>query len=180
MSASYIGRSFKVLRPQFDAIENALVGLNNDTKHLVKHILVSTLLQRRELDRGDGFAHVPSETIRRELPNARWSDARHLLDATDYSKVDHRARGYRVKPEVEQAFLEAVESITTAEYLESDKVDIFSGRVANRRAQSQYHDGSRNPEPKLIVEAMKVLSANQVPFAPEAIESHLDRLKKEC
>jgi len=137
------------------------------------------LLQRREIENGDGFAHVPDATIRRELPNARWRDALHLIDATDYSKVHGRARGFRVKPEVEQAFLEAAETISMADYIEADKVNLFSGRLANRRLQSRYHDNSRNSEPRIIVEAMKVLSANQVPFVPEAIEGHLQRLKQE-
>src|SRR5262249_29769044 len=52
-------------------------------------------------------------------------------------------------------------------------------RESNRRARSQYYDQSRNQEPKIIVEAMKLLSTNQVPFFPGAIEDHLQDLKRE-
>src|SRR5262249_18971114 len=177
MSASYINGSYKVLRSQLDAIEKALVGLNSDTKHLVKHILVSGLIQKRELDRGDGFVHVPSTTIYRELRNANWRAGLHLIETKGHSDTNHIARGYRVRPEVLEAFLAPVESISASDYVQAEKVNLFDGRRINRRAKSQYFDESKHPEPQTIVAAMKALSDNRAPFVFREIEAHLQRLK---
>lgn len=167
----YILSSYKVPLEAYRFIEEVLAGyaLSPGDVKLFKHILISGGFRTNARA---GYVPVGWDLINRKLTQ---TSAKRLYDAglverTGFSVPKRQSREYRVVEWIRKGFFRILK-----EGIQDAKVDLFSGKPTDKKAKSIYYDQSRNPYPKLITIAMRLIEHEGLCNFDKANE-YLDRM----
>lgn len=170
----YIISSYRVIKSQLDFVNSLLGDVNEDTRTLFCHILVSVIINIKKIE----WIPVSSTLIKKKIQKASWKALEELglIEVTDYSHGNGLSREFKVTDVILDHFLE-LSNLSPEEIISSTKYNLFTGRKSDSRLTNQKYDENRNAEPILITSAIDLIS--QGFFNMKAIEVHLADLKAE-
>ena len=167
---AYIQTFGKVPKAVCQFINEKLKGFHADTRHFFCHILLSS--SRWLYD--EGWVPCSAQLIRKEIrkANPKKLAASDLIEISEADRHYGLSRDYRIP---DALFYEIL--CLTHENLNDKRLDLFSGKASQKRKRTKLNDKNNNPYPTSVRKAMKEISDGR--FNKNAIEQHLDRLKKE-
>jgi hypothetical protein len=146
-------------------------GLNEDSQRLIKHVYYSARLQGRD------SVPVPAKTIRRRLRKADLRRASIFVEISAHSIAEHRAREFSLMSWLRQEIAEAETGLGFAEIAAYPKVNVMTGRMMKRPANSALYDVDRHPYPQSIRDAIQVIERNGTPINYRAMQARLEMLE---
>ncbi|MEA5625298.1 hypothetical protein [Nostoc sp. UHCC 0251] len=170
----YIISSYRVIKSQLDFVNNLLGDVNDDTRTLFCHILVSVIINIKKIE----WIPVSSTLIKKKIQKASWKALQELglIEVTDYSHENGLSREFKVTDCIVDSFLE-LSKLSPEEIINSTKYNLFTGRKSEGKLTNQKYDENRNEEPVLITSALDLIA--QGFFNMKAIIVHLDELTRE-
>lgn len=160
MPKSRIQERFKVTQDQFEYINKRFEDFDDDTRWILCHILVSTLVARER----KGWIPIPDETIRQYSKTKKFSfkdiRASKFVEVKDYSRTQGKCREFRLVDEIIEDFLIAgkpndVNLSLTGAYQNADWVNLFNGiKSKSPPERSARNTNTNKKEPDLIREAL--------------------------
>jgi hypothetical protein len=176
MSEAYIQKNYKVLEAQYRFVREKTAHLNDDTRHFVSHVLVSTI-QRLNRRAESLSSPISSTLIKKELRNARVFDAAELLNISHHSTAQGLCREFDAKPFWLQGYADCATALSAEQYLRAEKVNLFTGKHMRAVAKNRLYDDQRHYQPPLVIEAIKVICGSGCMFNLDGIEQHLARMR---
>lgn len=170
----YIISSYRVIKSQLDFVNSLLGDVNEDTRTLFCHILVSVIINIKKIE----WIPVSSTLIKKKIQKASWKALQELglIEVTDYSHENGLSREFKVSDAILDHFLE-LSNLSPEEIISSTKYNLFTGRKSDSKLTNQKYDENRNAEPVLITSAIDLIV--QGFFNMKAIEVHLADLRAE-
>jgi len=172
MTDAYIQHHYKVVPEVYRYMLDHTEGMNADTRNFINHVTVSTI---QRLNKRNSSLSIPvsSTLLKRELRRARIFDAEKLLTIRPYSYHDGLCREFEVQSWYLDGFIATSARLMALEYLQVEKVNLFSGKRARAVAKSVFYDDNRHAEAATIINAIKTIERNRCRFNLPAIEEHL-------
>ncbi|QSV70073.1 MAG: hypothetical protein HEQ20_03965 [Aphanizomenon flos-aquae KM1D3_PB] len=188
---AYIIEQFKVIKTQLDFVNSLLEMIVNEqedegksakliekeTEHnrnLFCHILASTTSNIKK--KKTAWIPISSRFREKYLSHScyqKFEDAG-LLEVRDYSHYRGLSREFKIPDVIIDEFFQ-LGDISSEEYVEQDKYNLFDGKKSNKIIGHQKHDKNKNAEPKLIRGALDLIQEGY--FNKTAVEAHLAELK---
>ncbi|MCW5317911.1 hypothetical protein GTQ43_30330 [Nostoc sp. KVJ3] len=170
----YIISSYRVIKSQLDFVNSFLGDVNEDTRTLFCHILVSVIINIKKIE----WIPVSSTLIKKKIQKASWKALQELglIEVTDYSHENGLSREFKVTDIILDRFLE-LSNLSPEEIINNTKYNLFTGRKSDSKLTNQKYDENRNEEPILITSAIDLIKKGF--FNMKAIEVHLADLKAE-
>jgi hypothetical protein len=190
---AYIIDSFKVIKAQLDFVDGLLEMIVDeeeeededkslkiiekeaeDNRNLYCHILASSIsnMKRKKSE----WVPISSLFIRTHVPKSCWQkfQVARLLEVSSYSHYKRQSREYKIPDVIIDEFIQRGD-VSFEEYVQQDKYNLFDGKRSNRILGHQKYDENGNEEPKLIRDALSLITKGY--YNQTALRCHLNELK---
>ena len=179
---SYIKHHYRGLKSQYDFLKSLFGELPDCEFTVIVHIISCQVFEYKKGN--NGWVAIPAATIQKYCKGAKMLnlvDNGYLelkvideLSQHTYSKTCGICRSYKVADNIVDEFIN-LGDISTQEYLDAKKVNLFTGKPTKKINKTIVKDDSNNYFPALIREAM--LAINNCIIEIEPVEKHLANLK---